>query len=96
MLIGFNPCCSIPKLIQEVKANSSKFINEKKWLKCNFRWQRGYGAFSYSRSHVDNVIRYITNQQIHHKKKSFRKEYIEFLKKFKVEYDDQYIFEFYD
>jgi putative transposase len=75
-----------------VKAGSSKFINEKRWVIGRFSWQEGFGAFSYSRSQIGTVIRYIENQQKHHTKKSFRKEYVALLEKFGVDYDPRYIF----
>ena len=79
--------------MEEVKAISSKFINEKHWIKGKFEWQRGYGVFSYSHSQIDGVVKYIMNQQEHHKKHTFREEYLDFLKKFNVEYDVRYLFE---
>ena len=96
MLIGIHPAYSISKLIQEVKAISSQFINKNRWVRVKFQWQKGYGAFSYSRSQINNVIRYIENQQKHHKKKNFEEEYIEFLEKFAIEFDNKCLFEFYD
>ena len=96
ILIGINPTYSVSKLIQEIKAISSGFINDKKWMRNKFSWQTGYGAFSYSRSQIDSVINYINNQQKHHKKKTFKEEYLEFLEKFNIEYDNKYLFEFYD
>lgn len=92
VFIGMRPTQSISDLLQDIKGSSSKWINEKKFLKVKFEWQEGYGAFSYSKSHVDNVIRYIQNQEIHHKKESFREEYLNFLKAFEVDYDERYIF----
>ncbi|MFO7789983.1 MAG: IS200/IS605 family transposase [Bacteroidales bacterium] len=96
MFVGQHPSYSIAKIAQEIKSVSSKFINEKKWYRYQFNWQSGYGAFTYSHSQVDNVVKYIINQQHHHKKRTFRVEYIEFLKKFGIEYDEEYLFEFYD
>jgi len=93
LLTGLKPTMSISDLMRDVKASSSGFINEKNWVKGKFQWQDGYGAFSYSRSHLDPVIKYILNQPQHHKKRSFREEYIGFLKKFNVEYDERYLFE---
>ena len=75
-----------------MKAGSSKFINEKRWVMGRFSWQEGFGAFSHSCSQLDTVIRYIENQQKHHAKKSFREEYVELLEKFSVDYDQRYIF----
>jgi putative transposase len=79
-----------------IKASSSKWINDNKLVKGKFQWQEGFGAFSYSRSQRDNVINYIINQEIHHKIKSFREEYISLLNEFNVSYIEKYIFEFYD
>jgi putative transposase len=92
ILIGMRPTQSISELMQVIKANSSKWINEKKFLKVKFEWQEGYGAFSYSKSHVQNVINYIQNQEERHKTKSFQEEYLEFLEAFEVDYDERYIF----
>jgi len=93
LLFGFNPSESLSDLVKEIKRNSSKFINENKWFVGKFEWQHGYGAFSCSKSHVDKVFNYIRNQEEHHKKTTFREEYIAFLKKYEVEYDERYIFE---
>ena len=92
MLIGLRPDSSLSDLVRDVKAGSSKFINEKRWVVGRFSWQEGFGAFSYSRSQLGMVIRYIENQQKHHAKKSFREEYVELLEKFGVDYDQKYIF----
>jgi REP element-mobilizing transposase RayT len=92
IFIGMRPTQSISDLLQDIKGSSSKWINEKKFLKVKFEWQEGYGAFSYSKSHVKNVIEYIQNQENHHKKESFREEYLKFLKVFEIEYDERYIF----
>jgi REP element-mobilizing transposase RayT len=93
IFIGMRPTQSISDLMQDIKGNSSKWINEKKFLNVKFEWQGGYGAFSYSKSHVQNVINYVKNQEKHHAKQTFRDEYIEFLKKFDIEYDERYIFQ---
>ena len=93
ILIGFKPNFEISKLVQEIKANSSRFINKKQFVKGKFSWQEGFGAFSYSRSQLDNVIRYIANQEKHHAGKSFKKEFIGFLEHFDIEYDEKYLFE---
>ena len=92
IFIGMRPTQSISDLLQDIKGSSSKWINEKKFLKVKFEWQEGYGAFSYSKSHVNNVINYIQNQENHHKKESFRNEYLKFLNSFEVEYDERFIF----
>jgi len=96
MFIGFTPDMKISDLVRDVKSISSGFINEKKFVKGKFNWQHGFGAFSYSHSHIDMVVKYVLNQEEHHKKKTFREEYIGLLEKFNVEYDPKYIFEFYD
>ena len=93
MLIGFGTTMSISDFMEEVKSIASKFINEKAWIKGKFEWQRGYGVFSYSRSQINNDAKYIMNQQEHHKRKTFREEYLEFLKKFEIEYDEKYLFD---
>jgi len=93
ILIGLNPVDALSNLVKEVKRCSTNFVNEQKWLKGNFSWQEGYGAFSYSRSQLEKVINYINNQENHHKKKTFREEYIALLKKFEIEYEERYIFE---
>ncbi len=92
IFIGMRPTQSISDLMQDIKGSSSKWINEKKFLNRKFEWQEGYGAFSYSKSHVNSVINYIKNQEEHHKKESFREEYLKFLKAFEIEYDERYIF----
>ncbi|MCG3167424.1 MAG: hypothetical protein POELPBGB_03216 [Bacteroidia bacterium] len=92
-LIGMKPSCCLSDLVREVKKSSNEFINEKNLSKFKFNWQEGYGAFSYSHSQLDNVIGYIMNQKTHHKTKSFKEEYVDFLKKFNVEYKDQFLFD---
>jgi putative transposase len=93
ILIGMKPDASLSELVRDLKANSSKWINEKKFLRTKFFWQEGYGAFSYSHSQLDKVIHYITDQQEHHKKRTFKEEYISFLKKYDVPYDPKYVFD---
>jgi len=92
IFIGMRPTQSISSLIQNVKTESCKWIKEKQFCKTPFAWQEGYGAFSYSKSHVQNVINYIQNQEAHHKKETFLDEYRRFLKAFEIEYDERYIF----
>lgn len=96
IFIGYKPSVSIPDLVKDIKVASSLWANEKKLSKTKFNWQEGYGAFSYSRSHIDAVCKYINNQETHHQKQTFREEYIGFLKQFEIEYDDKYLFEFID
>lgn len=93
LLVGLKPHAAISDLVRDIKAGSSKLINEQKWLPQKFSWQEGYGAFSYSRSQVDAVVQYILTQEEHHRKKTFREEYVAFLQKFQVEYQEQYLFE---
>ena len=93
MLVGFGTTMSMGDFMEEVKSISSKFINEKRWMSGKFEWQRGYGVFSYSRSQIDSVIKYILKQQEHHKRQTFKEEYLDFLKKFEIEYDEKYLFE---
>ncbi len=96
LLIGLKPSISISDLVRDIKAGSSKFINDTKLIKGKFSWQEGFGVFSYSRSQIDTVIKYILNQEQHHTNKTFKEEYLEFLKKFAVEYDEKYLFEWID
>lgn len=91
--VGLRPVVSVSDLMKTVKAKSSKYINDHSLTSQHFEWQEGYGVFSYGQSQVDRVYKYIQNQETHHKKQTFRNEYLEFLKKFKVEYDEQYIFQ---
>jgi len=94
--IGLKPAMSIADLVRDIKNNSSNFVNDNRFVKGKFSWQEGYGAFSYSHSHIGNVYNYILNQEKHHKKKTFKDEYLEFLKKFEAEYEEKYLFDWYD
>ena len=87
---------SIPDLVKLVKVESTNFINEKKYLNNHFSWQEGYGAFSYSKSQKENVIKYVLNQKEHHQKQSFKDEYLDFLRKFEIEFKNEYLFEFFE
>jgi REP element-mobilizing transposase RayT len=91
--IGLKPAMAVSELMKTVKAKSSKYINDHKLTPERFEWQDGYSVFSYGQSQVDSVYRYIQGQEVHHKKQTFREEYLMFLKKFKVAYDEQYIFQ---
>lgn len=91
-----NPVSSTSEIARIVKSNSSKWINENRFINGKFNWQRGYGAFSYSRSQRSRVINYIINQEAHHRKKSFRDEYLEMLKRFEISYNREYLFDFMD
>ncbi|OGU30893.1 MAG: transposase [Ignavibacteria bacterium GWA2_35_9] len=89
--IGYKPHQLISNLLQDVKGSSSKWINEKKFVKGKFIWQEGYGAFSFSHSQIDRVVKYISNQERHHKNKTFQEEYIQLLKKYNIGFDEKYI-----
>lgn len=91
LLIGYRPHQALSELLQDIKGSSSKWINENKLTKIKFSWQEGYGAFSYSHSHLSKVINYIKSQEQHHKKITFTQEYIKFLKAFEIEYDEKYV-----
>ena len=93
ILAGQTPDIALSDLVRDIKAGSSKFINESRWVAGRFNWQEGFGAFSYSHSQLQNVIRYIQNQEQHHRKRTFHQEYVEMLEKFRVDYDGRYIFQ---
>lgn len=93
IFIGYNPAQSLPDLLRDIKANTSKFINEKRWIPGKFQWQNGYGGFSYSHSQIDTVIKYIINQEEHHKTTKFREEYMKLLEQFDIDYDTDYLFD---
>ena len=88
---GYKPHQLIPKLMQDVKGSSSKWINERKFVKGKFNWQEGFGAFSYSHSQIDQVVKYINNQESHHKKQKFVDEYREILNRFEITFDEKYL-----
>ena len=90
--IGLKPVMAISDLVRDIKNNSSNFINDNKYIVGKFSWQEGYGAFSYSHSHINAVFNYIKNQELHHNKSTFREEYIKLLKKFEVAYDEKFLF----
>lgn len=89
--VGYKPHQLIPDLLQDIKGYSSKWVNEKKFVRGKFNWQEGYGVFSFSHSQIDRVVKYINNQEQHHKKVSFREEYIQLLKKYNIPFDEKYI-----
>jgi REP element-mobilizing transposase RayT len=91
LAIGYKPHQLIPDLLQDIKGNSSKWINDKKFVKGKFNWQAGYGAFSFSQSHIDRVVKYINSQESHHKRQTFREEYFQLLKNYDVTFDEKYI-----
>ena len=96
ILIGYNVNHLIPKLVEEIKTSTNTWIKQNRFSKFPFEWQKGYGAFSHSRSQLDNVVKYILNQEEHHRKNSFRNEYLEMLKRNEIRFNDEYVFEFFD
>jgi len=96
ILISIKPNIALSDLVRDIKANSSKWINERGFVNGKFQWQEGFGAFSYAQAQLDNVIAYINNQEQHHRIKTFKTEYVDLLQKFNVEYDDKYLFEWID
>jgi len=93
VFLGLKPAMALSDLVRDIKNNSSNFINEHSWIKGKFNWQEGYGAFSYSHSQIEAVYTYIQNQEQHHKQQTFKEEYLDFLKKFEIEHDAKYLFE---
>ena len=93
ILVGIKPNVSISDLVRDIKSSSSKLINEQKWINGKFEWQTGFGAFSYGHSQLTNVIKYIENQEEHHKTKTFKEEYIAFLKLFNIDFKSEYLFD---
>lgn len=96
IFVGLNPNQSIEDLVNHTKFISAKYIRQQSWMKAKFKWQDGYGAFSYSRSHIGSVVKYLNNQEQHHQKQTFKAEYLNFLNKFEVKYEEKDLFEFYD
>jgi putative transposase len=94
LLIGLRPAMALADLVQEIKADSTNFINKKRWVRGRFSWQEGYGAFSYGHSQLDTIIRYIQNQEKHHSRRTFRDEYLTLLRKFDIAFKEKYVFEF--
>ncbi|MFA9391312.1 MAG: IS200/IS605 family transposase [Prolixibacteraceae bacterium] len=95
-LIGMKPTCCLSDLVREVKKSSDTFIKDKKLTHSCFQWQEGFGAFSYGHSQLTDVIQYIEKQKEHHKRKTFREEYLAFLKAFEIDFKDEYLFEWID
>jgi putative transposase len=96
LFVGFKPSVLISDFVKEIKVKSNEFITDKKWIGGGFKWQEGYGVFSYGHSQIDIVCKYIFNQEAHHKKKTFKQEYLEFLEKFAIPFEDQYLFDWVD
>ena len=93
LLFGLHPAISVSDLTRDVKANSSKFINEQRMVAGIFRWQDGFASFTYSKSQLDKVVKYILNQPEHHKKETFKHEFLKLLKRNEIDFDDRYLFE---
>jgi REP element-mobilizing transposase RayT len=96
IFVGFKPIVLISDFVKEIKVESNEFVTNKKWVNGKFNWQEGYGVFSYSHSHIDRVVKYVLNQEIHHRKKTFKQEYHELLQKFQIPFEEKYLFEFID
>jgi REP element-mobilizing transposase RayT len=96
LFIGLKPSMCLSDLVRDIKNNTTNFIKEKRFLGGEFAWQEGFGAFSYSHSQLDDVYKYILNQEEHHHKRTFKEEYLDFLEKFEIEHDVRYLFEWID
>jgi REP element-mobilizing transposase RayT len=96
IFVGLKPAMALSDLVRDVKNNSSNFINDHQWVNGRFCWPEGYGAFSYSHSQIENVYNYILNQEKHHARQPFKDEYLGLLKRYEIEYDGKYIFEWLD
>lgn len=96
LFVGFRPVISISDFVKEIKVESNEFLNNQHWMKQKFSWQEGYGVFSYGHSQIDVVAKYVMNQEQHHKKKTFRDEYLEFLNRFEIPFEEKYLFDFWD
>lgn len=95
IFIGYKPNQLISSLVEEIKTSSNSFIKDHNFSRYAFAWQKGYGVFSYSRSQLPNVAKYIEMQELHHAKRTFKEEYLELLRKFEVEFEEKYVFEFF-
>ena len=91
--LGLRPVVSVSELMKTIKAKSSKYINDHQLTPTRFEWQEGYGVFSYHQSMIDTIYKYIQNQEKHHKIQTFKEEYLGLLKEFRIDYDEQYIFQ---
>ena len=96
LFIGLRPEIAVSNLVRDIKNNSSNFINYRKFVRGKFSWQAGYGAFSYSHTDIDRVYNFVLNQELHHKKTTFKEEYYELLKKFEIEFKEEYLFDWLD
>jgi REP element-mobilizing transposase RayT len=96
IFVGMNPAQSISSLANDLKSNSSRWINEHRFCQCRFLWQEEFGAFSYHRNKIETICRYIHNQEEHHRKKKFSEEYVELLKEFEIDFNEKYLFHWVD
>lgn len=96
LFVGFKPTVLISDFVKEIKVESNEFVNSKHWIKGKFSWQEGYGVFSYSHSHIDNVIKYVLDQENHHQKRTFKEEYLQLLQKFDIAFEDRFLFDFFE
>jgi putative transposase len=96
LFVNMHPTVTASKLMEQVKSGSSKWLNGRRYVAGKFAWQDGFGAFSYSKSHIRDVVNYVLNQPIHHKKKTFREEYLMLLQKFEIDFDERFLFEYYE
>lgn len=94
LFVGFKPSVLISDFVKQIKVESNEFINSKKWTNDTFNWQEGYGVFSYGHSQIDVVCKYVMNQETHHRRKTFKEDYHNFLEKFAVSYEEKYLFDF--
>jgi putative transposase len=95
IFLGMKPDCNLSNLVQEIKKSSDAFIKDSRFSPYKFNWQDGFGAFSYGHSQIDRVVKYILNQKIHHKKVTFKGEYLKLLELFEIPFKEQYLFEFF-
>ncbi len=93
ILLGMKPDIALSDLVRDIKANSSKFVNERNFVTGKFVWQQGFGAFTLGHSQMDIIIQYINKQEEHHVSKTFKEEYVEFLKRYEIEFNTEYIFD---
>lgn len=96
LFLGLNPKISVSETVKEIKRSSGIFINEQRFFRGKYEWQEGYGGFTYGKSQIDSVYKYIQNQEKHHQKKTFKEEYLEFLNRYEIEFEEQYLFEFFE
>ncbi|MEN8186882.1 MAG: IS200/IS605 family transposase [Bacteroidota bacterium] len=96
IFIGYNPNQLISALVEKIKTSSNAWIKLNKLSRYKFEWQKGYGAFSHSRSQLDVVVKYVLNQEKHHHKKTFKEEYLELLRKFEIDFDTKYVFDYFE